>query len=144
MSKKEDIKIKIGVQKQANKPIFLHKNGVVVCGNFTYKGRYKKKFREYYYFIKSHANSKAKKGVLDVSGYKYWDALSIYDYVAMRWHRSISLRPLEKLANETEIRMRVEVIRKEFVRAARLKWLRIFRNSDPSDPHTPKMVWQIL
>ena len=139
------VQIKIGLQRQANKPIFLLKSGVLVCGNFKYKGRYRKKFKKYYGLILDNANKKSKKGVLDVSKTVYWDAISIYDgYIVPRWQRSISAGKMRKLANETEIRKIIDDIKPEFKRAVRLKWRKIFKKSDPSDKHTPKRAWQIL
>lgn len=139
------VKIKIGYQSQARKPIFLLGNGNIICGNFRYRGRYVKKFKDYYYFILSHANTSPKNNVLNVSGVRYWDATSIYnDYMAPKWQRTIGLGRIGKMANETEIRRRIEDIKPEFTRVVGLKWKRVFRQSDPHNPDTPKMAWQIL
>ena len=67
--------IKIGHQEQANKPIFLLPSGAVECGNFKYDGRYKDNFKAIYKKILDLAYSKPRDGVVDVSNYKYWNAI---------------------------------------------------------------------
>jgi hypothetical protein len=84
------IKIKIAHQQQANKPIFLLRTGAIECGNFQYDGRYKEKFKFLFEKIAGLAHTKPIDGVLDVSLYKYWDAIRIYDdYVLAKWLKSI-------------------------------------------------------
>lgn len=144
-NKKEEVIIKIGSQRQAKKPVFLYNNGSIVCGNFIYKGRHRESYRKYYYYFLEHANSKAKNDILDVSEYKLWDATLIYnEYMAPKWQKTMSIDKLSAFANETEIRKRIETIIPEFVRALGAKWRRIFKNSNPADPVTPKQAWQIL
>ena len=138
-------KIKIGHQEQANKPIFLLSTGAIVCGNFSYNGRFKKKFKQYYDRI--YDLSKIKKGEkeIDVSGCRYWNAIGIYhNYVVEQWVSTVSARRLEKFANETEISIMVNDIIHEFKRALVLRWRKIFKNSDPNDPNTPRKAWQII
>src|SRR5438128_11372080 len=97
------IKIKVGQQEQARKPIYLLQTGAVECGKFRYEGRYKKKFKSIFARIYSLAHTKPKNGILDVSGYRYWDAVRIYDdYVVVRWCKSVSATKLEKFACETQ------------------------------------------
>lgn len=143
--KNQEILIKIGYQNQADKAIFLHKNGSFECGNLKYQGRYIIKFQNYYSEILGLASTKPKKGVLDVSQVRYWDAISIYDdYVVVRWVASVSAKKLEKFANETSIKIMLSDIELEFRRYCHLRWKNIFKNSDLNDINTPKDPWQIL
>lgn len=71
------IKIKVGYERQADKPIYLLADGSIECGRFRYEGRYKKRFKEFYNRIYSLAYKKSKNGVIDVSNAKYWDAAQI-------------------------------------------------------------------
>jgi hypothetical protein len=138
-------KIKVGEQKQAGKPIYLLPTGVVECGKFRYEGRYKKKFKLIFERIYSLAHTKPKDGVLDISGYRYWDARRIYeDYVVARWCKSVSSVRLEKFASETEIVLILAGIRREFKRAVGLKWKRELKKRNPDDENTPWQGWQIL
>lgn len=138
-------RIKIGHQKQADKPVYLLATGVVQCGNFCYKGRYKSKFKSIFGRICELVDIKRITEEIDVSGYKYWDAVRIYDeYVVERWVSSVSARRLEKFANETEVFMLLEDIKVEFKRALALRWRRVFKKSDPKDPNTPKQAWKLL
>ena len=87
------IDIKIGHQKQADKAIFLHKNGSFTCGNLKYRGRYIKKYQGYYNKILGLSNDKPRNAVLDVSQARYWDAISIYDeYVVEKWVANVSAK----------------------------------------------------
>lgn len=138
-------KIKIAHQQQANKPIFLWRTGTLECGNFRYDGRYKKRFRLLFERIIELTNPKPKDDVLDVSEYKYWDAIQIYEeYILARWVKSISAKKVEQLAVEAQVALLVEDIKQEFKRAVALKWKRIFHISDPNNADTPKQAWQIL
>jgi len=137
--------IKIGYQKQAGKHIYLLNNGNVMCGNFTYKGRYSSNFKQYYERILEISHKKEIKGIVDVSLSRYWDAQSIYnDYLCKNWQKTISVEKMRKFADESEIREMIKVIQKEFIRAVNLKWKKIFKRSNLSDPSTPKIAWQIL
>jgi hypothetical protein len=138
-------KIKIAHQQQANKPIYLLQTGAIECGNFRYDGRYKKRFKLLFEEITGLAYTKLKDGVLDVSQYKYWDAIRIYDdYILPKWLKSISAKKVEELAAETQVVLMLEDINHEFNRAVALKWRRIFHQSDPNNANTPKLAWQIL
>jgi hypothetical protein len=133
-------KIKIAHQGQADKPIYLLANGSVECGKFKYAGRYKEEFK--LIFLKIYD---LVPGEQDVSNYKYWDAIKIYDnFVVANWLESVDAEQIEKFAIETEIRIMLERIRAEFKLALGARWKRIFKNSDPNDPETPKQAWQIL
>jgi hypothetical protein len=137
--------VKIGHQKQANKAIFLLPSGEVECGNFKYNGRYKKKFKDIYLKILDIAYTKPQAGVIDVSYYKYWNAIHIYDeYVVAKWIKTISARRIEKFAQETAVFLLLEEIRTEFKRSVDVKWKKIFQKSDANDPETPRSGWQIL
>lgn len=139
------IKIKVGQQRQANKPIYLLHTGAVECGRFRYEGRYKKRFMAIFNKICELAHTKPKDGVLDISGYKNWDAVNIYqDYVVAHWCKSVSAVRLEKFACETEIVSMLGEIKNEFKRAVGLKWAKEFRKCDPNDENTPRQGWQIL
>lgn len=140
-----NIIIKIGHQDQANKPIYLLANGVIQCGRFEYRGRFKKKFKTEYTRIIDISYDHPKDGILDVSEYRYWDAISIYeDYVLTRFLTSISASRIEKFAAESAIVKLLDCVKEEFIRAVGLKWSRIFKRSDPLNPDTPKKAWQIL
>jgi len=139
------IKIKVGQQEQADKPIYLLSTGVVECGKFRYRGRHKQKFKAIFNRIYSLAHTKPKDGVLDISGYKYWNAVRIYEeYVVRRWCKSVSAIQLEKFASETEIVLMLAEIKSEFKRAVGLRWKKEFRKRDPNDEQTPWHAWQIL
>ncbi len=139
------IKIKVSQEKHARKPIYLLPTGVVECGKFRYEGRYKKKFKSIFHRIYSLAHTKPKDGVLDVSGYRYWDAMRIYeDYVVARWCKSVSAVRLETFACETEIVLILANIRREFERAVGAKWKREFKKRNPDDENTAWQAWQIL
>lgn len=138
-------RIKIAQQQQANKPIYLLPTGAIECGNFRYGGRYKKRFKLLFEEITGLAYTKPKDGVLDVSQYKFWDAIQIYDdYIVAKWIKSISAKKVEQLAVETQVVLLLEDIKLEFKRAVGLKWQRMFRKSDPNNADTPKQAWQIL
>lgn len=138
-------KIKIGHQRQADKPIYLLPSGAIECGRFRYDGRYKKKFKSIYGMISDLAPTKPKNGVLDVSQYKYWDAVSIYqDYIVANWCKSVSAGRIEKFANESKIMLMIKDINCEFKRAVGMKWKREFKKSDPNSINTPRQAWQIL
>ncbi len=139
------IKIKLGQQKQADKPIYLLSTGVIECGKFRYKGRHQKKLKAIFDRIYSLAHTKSKGAVLDVSDYKYWDAPRIYDeYVIARWCKSVSAVRLERFARETRIVLMLAAVQREFKRAVALRWKREFEKSDPNDENTPRQAWQIL
>jgi hypothetical protein len=139
------IKIKIAHQQQANKPIYLLRTGAIECGNFRYDGRYKKKFKLLFERIAGLAHTKPRDGVLDVSLYKYWDAIRIYDdYILAKWLKSISASKIIQFAAEAQVVLLLEDIKDEFKRAVGLKWKRIFQKSDPNNANTPKQAWQIL
>jgi len=134
-------KIKIAHQKQANKPIYLLRTGAIECGNFRYDGRYKKKFKFLFEKITGLAHTKPTDGVLDVSQYKYWDAIRIYDdYILAKWLKSISARKVEQFALEAQVVLLLEDIKQEFERAVGLKWKRIFHRSDPNNAKTETAV----
>jgi hypothetical protein len=138
-------RIKIGHQKQADKDIYLLHTGAILCGRFRYEGRFKKKFRDVYLRITDLAHSKPSDGVLDVSMYKHWDAIEIYnEYIVTNWKKTVSAQTILRFANETEVVFLLDPIKSEFKRALGLRWKRQFRNSDPLDPKTPRMAWQIL
>ena len=83
-------KIKIAYHELANKPIYLLSTGVLVCGNYTYKGRYKDKFKSYFVKICDLVHDKHGVDEYDVSEYKYWNAIKIYhDYILPNWYNSI-------------------------------------------------------
>jgi hypothetical protein len=138
-------KIKIGQQEQAQKAIFLLHTGVIQCGRFEYRGGCREQFRSIYERITDVAFDRPIDGVLDVSGYRYWDAIRIYnDFILKRWCARISSRRIERFATETAIVQMLDVIRAEFRRSVGAKWKRLFKRSDPLSPDTPKMAWQIL
>lgn len=138
-------RIKIAYQRQANKPIYLRSSGVIECGNFKYNGRYKDAFKSFFVRICDLVHDKHGEDEYDVSGYKYWNAINIYnDYIAAYWHESISAEQVKKFADETEVVMILEKIKSEFKRAVSLKWKRIFKKSNANDPQTPTQAWQIL
>lgn len=140
-----NIKIKIGQQTQANKPIFLLHNGHIVCGNFIYKGRYIKTFANYYRSILKHTQKKPKKDILDVSTIRYWDAIIIYnDYLVPNCQKGITTKNIEAFANETAIYKILEIIKPEFQHALRQRWKKIFIKWDKNDPNLPRDPWQIL
>jgi hypothetical protein len=139
------INIKVGHQKQADKPIYLLPTGAIQCGRFLYEGRYKKKFKAVYERILSLAPCKPRDGVIDVSQYHYWDAIRIYhEYVVVKWVKSVSAKQIEQFANETEVFRMLEDIRTEFKRAVGLKWQKEFKKANPNDPNRPRQAWQIL
>lgn len=139
------IRIKVGHQQQADKPIYLLPTGAIQCGRFQYKGRYKKKFKALHQRIISLAHNKPKDGIVDVSQCKYWDAIRIYhDHVVARWIKTVSAKRIERFANDTEVFMLLEDIWEEFNRAVSLKWRKEFKKASLNDPDTPKQAWQIL
>src|SRR5665648_601012 len=125
-------KIKIAQEPHSNKPVFLLKNGELECGNFKYKGKLKSQYQRYYNFIFQNANHKPKKGILDVSQYKYWNSTRIYDqYIVKKWQKSISVGKILSFSNETKIRTIINSIKSEFVRAVNFKWKKVFKQLDP-------------
>ena len=138
-------KIKVGQQKQAGKPIYLLPSGIIECGKFRYEGRYKAKFKSVFERIYSLAHTKPKNGILDVSGYRFWDAVRIYDdYVVPRWCKSVSAVRLEKFACETQIFLILADVRSEFKRAVGAKWRREFKKRNPDDQNPLWHAWQVL
>ena len=139
------IKIKIGHQPQANKPIFLLHNGNIVCGKFIYKGRFVQEFKEHYGTILGYAYKTSKNGILDVSDAVYWDAPAIYDkYIVPHWQSTITAKKIERFANETEIKKITESMKPEFQRGLRSKWKKIFMAADKDDPNLARDPWEIL
>lgn len=139
-----DVQIKIGHQEQADKPIILRSSGVLICGNFTYRGPKKNQFRATYERILELVPV-GRGALLDISQYQYWDAVRIYDdLVVARWVKSVGAKRLEKLAMETEVFLLLEPLRAEFRRAVGRRWRKIVRNSGPLDSGAPKQAWQIL
>lgn len=139
------MKIKVGQQQQAGKPIYLLPTGTIECGKFRYEGRYKRKFKSIFNTIYSLAHTKPKHGTLDVSGYRYWDAVRIYDdYVIPHWCKSVSAVRLEKFACETQVFLMLEDVRREFKRAVAAKWKREFKRRNPDDENRLWHAWQIL
>ena len=116
-------KIKIAYQQQANKPIYLLASGVIECGNFKYRGRYKDEFKSVFVRICELVNDMHGIDEYDVSKYKYWNAINIFsNYIVAHWLESISAEQVEKFANETEVVMLLEKIKNEFKRAVGLRW----------------------
>jgi len=139
------ILIKIGHQDQADEPIFLHPNGKIVCGNFEYSGRFRPKFRDIYNFILDLVDQRPPNGIVDVSAYRSWNAMDIYEeYIAKPWKKSIDAKTLERLSNETCISQILDEVRIEFKRAVAAKWKKVFRNSDINDPATPTQGWHLF
>lgn len=139
------IRILVGHQKQADKPIYLLATGAILCGRFRYEGRDKKDFKELHEKILSLTRIRPQHDVLDVSHYQYWDAVRIYhEYMAAQWRRSIGAKKMEQFAIETEVFMLLEPVRAEFKRAVGAKWRKQFMNADLSDPNVPRKAWQIL
>jgi hypothetical protein len=138
-------KIKVGQQQKAGKPVYLLPTGALECGRFRYEGRYKKRFKSIFNRICLLARTKPKDGVVDISDYKYWDAIRIYqDYVVANWYKSVSAVRLERFATETEIVLMLEEVKREFKRAVGLKWKKEFKKCDPNDVNSPVEAWQIL
>jgi hypothetical protein len=138
-------KIKLGQQRQAGKPIYLLPTGVLECGRFRYEGRHKKKFKLIFSRICLLANTRPRDGVVDISDYKYWDAMRIYqEYVVATWCKAVTARRMEKFANETEIVLMIEGVKREFKRAVGVRWKTEFKKSDPNSVNTPHQAWQIL
>ena len=146
MTRREDVLIKIGNQSQAKKDIFLHKNGSITCGKFIYKGRFINHFKAIYHEIIGYSNKQPVKNIVDVSKYKIWDAVTIYDqYILEHWVKSITSKTIERMAHETIVCRLVDSIKPEFNRALRSKWTKIFVAwKDKDDPNTPRDPWQIL
>lgn len=145
MPTQPQISIKIGQQEQANKPIYLHANGSLSCGNFQYKGRYKDRFKRYYREVLELEDNRPRNGILDVSNAAYWDALWIYEhYMVEKWQASVSAGRMRKLAAETKISLIILEIQPEFKRALGLRWHSVFMNMDSNDPNRPRQAWQII
>ena len=146
MTKKDTVLIKIGNQSEANKDIFLHENGHVSCGRYEYKGSSIKIFKDIYEEIIERAGKKPINNVIDVSMYKTWDAVTIYDeYIVNHWVKAITSKTIEKMANETIICRLVNTIKPEFTLAVRKAWKKIFLAwKDKDDPNTPRNPWQIF
>ena len=137
-------RIKIGFQKQANKAIYLFATGVIECGNFKYSGRYKKIFKSYFVKISDLVHDR-QVVEYDVSEYKYWTAINMYDdYITSHFLESISSEQVEKFANETEVVILVEEIIAEFKIAVTKKWKRIIKQSDQNGKLNPPYAWMIL
>lgn len=138
--------IKLGYQNQAGKAVFLHENGLLVCGKFQYKSISNlKKFKNYFKIILDLTDKKPKQGVLDVSHVTFWDAISIYDnYVVTNWVANVSARKLEKFANETQISIIRSDIEPIFKQALVRRWRSVFKKYDLDDPSIPRESWQIL
>lgn len=139
-----DVQIKIGHQEQADKPIILRSSGVLICGNFAYRGPKKNQFRATYVRLLELVPA-GHSELLDISQYQYWDAVRIYDeLVVAQWAKSVGAKRLEKLAVETAVFLLLEPLRAEFKRAVGRRWSKIVRNSGPLDSGVPKQAWQIL
>lgn len=137
-------RILLAIQKQSGKPIFLYENGEVVCGNFTYKGRYQKRFAEIYQKIFNLVDHKNKIEI-DVSKYKYWSAIEIYDnYIILNWIKSVSAHKIESFAKQTIVTLLVNEIKEEFIRAVSNKWKRMVLHVDSNNSDYPKDAWNIL
>ena len=137
--------MKVAHQSQADKPIYLLSTGVIQCGRFEYRGRFRSQFKDVFARISDVTFDKPRSGELDVSGYREWDAIAIYnDYVLRKWCRTVSAKRIERFATETMIVRLLDGVRAEFLRSLGLKWKKIFKVSDKMDPATPRHAWQIL
>ena len=120
-------------------------SGTIVYGKFQYCGRFKHRFARIHKTIRRTAHTEIKNDVLDVSQYRYWDAITIYDqYILPEWRRSVSAKQVEAFAVETKVSLLVAAIRREFIRALGAKWRRVFKQCDPNALETPRQAWQIL
>ena len=138
-------RIKIGHQAQADEPIYLFQSGKIVCGNYQYEGKMKKQFQGIFRTICELVEHKTTSDVLDVSFYKYWNAMSIYEeHIALKWKKSIGARSLEKLAIETEVFLLLETVKEEFRQAVSAKWRRVFKRADSNDPSTSTQSWHLF
>jgi hypothetical protein len=138
-------RIKIGHQAQAEEPIYLFQSGKIVCGNYQYEGKMKKQFQGIFRTICELVEHKTTSDVLDVSSYRYWNTMSVYEeHIVLKLRKSIGATSLEKLAIETEVFLMLETVREEFKRAVSAKWRRIFKRADLDDPSTPTQGWHIF
>ena len=97
-------RIKIGHQEQADLPIYLYKNGKLVCGKYEYYGKYIKKFSRVYEVIYDLVRPESSVSGIDVSMFKPWNAIEIYEeYIAKPWNKSIGAKSLERLSIETQV-----------------------------------------
>ena len=136
-------RIKIGNQQQAKKPIYLNKTGMIVCGNFTYKGRFKDRFKSYFYKIIDLVNCNVDE--IDVSNCEYWDAIRIYEeYICVEFLECVKSEQMEKFANESEIFSLIDEMRNEFKIAVTKRWKRIIKQSDQNGKLNPPYAWMIL
>jgi hypothetical protein len=136
-------RIKIGNQSQADLPIYLTSSGCLICGALDYRQSNAAHLKELYFKI--HELVGAGNEDLDVSQYRYWNALNIYEeHIAVPWNKSLSAEFLEKLSIETQVFLMLKPVRELFKKAVARRWCRIFRASNPDDPNRPTQAWQIL
>jgi hypothetical protein len=141
----QHISIKIAHQAQANQPVLLHSDGSLSCGPFRYQGRSKKQFKQFYCEIRSLANTKPVKGILDVSQCETWDAISIHERIMVEnWQRTISAGRIRRLAEATLIRQTIDQIKPEFKRSASAKWKKLFRSSRTGKSSILKHAWELF
>jgi hypothetical protein len=141
----QKISIKIAHHRQANQPVLLRSDGSVSCGPYHYQGRYKKEFQQFYDEIVGLAHTKPIKGILDVSQYKCWDAISTHEEITVpNWQKTISAIKIRRLADETQIRMITAKIWPEIKRSAIAKWKNLFRKSRRDATSTLRHAWELF
>jgi hypothetical protein len=138
-------RIKIGHQEQADLPIYLYKNGKLVCGKYEYSGKYIKEFSRVYEVISDLVRQESSVGSIDVSMFKPWNAIEIYEeYIAKPLKKSIGAKSLERLSIETQVYLVLVPVREVFKTDVHAKWKKKFTKSDINDPNIPRKGWHLF
>lgn len=136
--------IKIGHQPQVDLPIYLSRSGALICGAFNYVGPKRKDLSALYLKIHELVGPQDEP-VLDVSAFRYWNAMTIYEeHIAIPWNESLGAEQLERLSIETQVYKMLEPVRELFKRAVGRRWRWQAKSLDSADPNRPKQAWEIL
>src|SRR5437660_10742427 len=89
--------IKIAVS--AGHDVFLYPSGKVQCGRVTYSGRRKADFKAHYDRIDEHLRRYRIRN-RDVSGYQIMCVEDLYEYMAQKWQRTITIDKVRHLTEQ--------------------------------------------
>lgn len=137
-------RIKVGREPNTGNGVFLMRSGQLICGGYTYNGRMIKEFRGLFETVWDMIDRSEVVDELDISQYRYWNALNIYDeLIVPKWEESLSAKALHDLSIETQIHLMMKPVKSEFMRAISSAWKRAVKKSAPEDPNRPTQAWHL-
>ena len=119
-------------------------SGQLVCGGYTYNGRHIKKYKGLFDAIWDMVDLRKIEDELDISKYRYWNALNIYEeLIAIPWEKELKAEVLHDLSIETQIHLMMKPVKAEFMGAISRAWRSAIKKSDPNDPNRPTQAWHL-